>query len=546
MGSHPKSVVENATLRALDSARRGGLEQLGRRALALERLLEISQRIALLDIHAALDAILHHVLALTGMRRAAVLWDTGDGRLEVQAAIDENGPQRDAGNFPFSSSITRQAFERGKVSSHRDLHDAPERSRPSVVSLRLRSAIAIPLRTRRATRGVLYVDSSEPSSAERCRETSILEAFGVQAAIALDNARLHDALRRDHFRLRRTDATALRFGELVYRSAAMDRVHEAVRLVAESDLTVLIRGESGTGKELVARAAHAGSARKTRRFVSLNVGALPDTTLESELFGHCRGAFSGATSDKEGLFEAANGGTLFLDEVGDASAAMQVKLLRVLEAGTFRRLGETRERRADVRLVAASHRDLGTEVRAGRFRQDLFFRINVFPILVPPLRERREDIALLAEHFIQRHAARLSRKVDSIAPSCRAALEEHSWPGNVRELENTVQRLLILSRGRCLVGRPNAVPGAAAVPEAKRPAPAGALTAPGTHRAARDLDDGAWPTLEDVEGDYIASVLRACDGNQSEAARRLGLGRSTLRRRLARHGLVADEDSGGS
>ncbi len=546
MHSHPKSVVENRTLLALDTARRGGLEQLGRKALALEQLLEISQHIALLDIRAALDAILHHVLALTSMRRAALLWDVGAGRLEVQAAVDEDGPRADAGTFPFSSSITRQAFERGKVLTHRDLRDSPERGRPSVVSLRLRSAIAIPLRTRRATRGVLYVDSSSPASAESYRETSVLAAFGVQAAIALDNARLHDALQRDHFRLRRSEADTFRLGDLIYCSAAMDRVQEAVRLVAESDLAVLIRGESGTGKELVARAVHAGSGRKARRFVSLNVGALPDTTLESELFGHCRGAFSGATSDKTGLFEAADGGTLFLDEVGDASAAMQVKLLRVLEAGTFRRLGETRERRADVRLVAASHRDLATEVRAGRFRQDLFFRLNVFPVLVPPLRERREDIPLLADHFIRRHGERLGRRVEAIAPSCLAALECHPWPGNVRELENTVQRLLLLSGGSFLVGGPETLPGATSLRAEALPEREARRQDPGIRRRPVADDHGAWPTLEDVEGDYIAAVLRACHGNQSEAARRLGLGRSSLRRRLARHGLVSEEGSDGN
>jgi transcriptional regulator with GAF, ATPase, and Fis domain len=292
-----------------------------------------------------------------------------------------------------------------------------------------------------------------------------------------------------------------------------------VQQVAASGVTVLIQGETGTGKELVARALHLNGPRRDRRFLGQNAGALPDELLESELFGHRRGAFSGALEHKPGLFEAADGGTVFLDEIGEASPALQVRLLRFLETGSFRRIGETADRQADVRVLAATHRDLEEEVRAGRFRADLYYRLSVFPIRVPPLRERREDIEPLVLHFVERFNREQGRGVCRIPRETLRRLVARDWPGNVRELQNVIQRLVLLSSGEELA-EPEAL-------ETISPEPG----------AAPPPDSAPLRTLEEVERDHILRVLRHVDGNQSAAARVLGLKRGTLRWRLQKLGI---------
>jgi two-component system, NtrC family, response regulator HupR/HoxA len=313
---------------------------------------------------------------------------------------------------------------------------------------------------------------------------------------------------------------------ILYRSPAMHRVCQSIRQVAPCDVTVLISGETGTGKELVARAVHFNSSRRNRRFLSQNAGALPDSLLESELFGHRRGAFSGALENKVGLFEAADGGTVFLDEIGEASQAFQVRLLRLLETGTFRRLGETTDRQVDVRIVAATHQSLEELVQAGRFRADLYYRLSVFPIHLPPLRERREDIELLAYHFIDRFNEDLGRGVQSIPRPVLIDLLARPWPGNVRELQNLIQRLMVLSQGKELAAPPASL-GQAAAP-----------TLPGT--VADPAPASSVPpfqTLGEVERDYIRHVLQHFGGNQVQAARLLAMNRNTLRWRMKKLGV---------
>jgi transcriptional regulator with GAF, ATPase, and Fis domain len=240
------------------------------------------------------------------------------------------------------------------------------------------------------------------------------------------------------------------FGDIIGTSPALKKVLSQIELVAPADAAVLIYGESGTGKELLARAIHQRSPRKERSLVKVNCGATPENLFESEFFGHARGAFTGAVKDKLGRFELAEGGTIFLDEIGDMPPAMQAKLLRVLQEKEFERVGESFTRKVDVRIVAATHRDLRKEMEAGRFRQDLFYRLTVFPIEVPPLRERREDIPLLAAHFVQAAARRMNREVRLPTQTQARILSIYDWPGNVRELQNAVERAVILSKGRLL------------------------------------------------------------------------------------------------
>lgn len=344
---------------------------------------------------------------------------------------------------------------------------------------------------------------------------------------------VHVALRREVEAHRRSKATIRLLVEdtrcaddaMIGQSGAMRQVREQIAQVAGADSTVLIQGETGTGKELVARAIHAASPRRDRPLIRLNCAALPHELVESELFGHEKGAFTGAIQQRRGRFELADGGTLFLDEVGDLPAEAQAKLLRVLQEREFERLGGTRTLRVDVRVIAATNRDLRAEVAASRFRADLYFRLNVFPIALPPLRDRRDDIPGLLEHFALRTSRKLGRAIDGVAPSFAERARAHDWPGNVRELENLVERALILSNGGLLDG--SELLGT--------PAGAPALAAGATTDPAAGATPGGAATLEEVERAHIRAVLDRTgwkiEGDVG-AARLLGLNPSTLRGRM--------------
>jgi two-component system response regulator AtoC len=270
-----------------------------------------------------------------------------------------------------------------------------------------------------------------------------------EVVLVLRKAEERELLKRENRALREEMRREHRFEDILAKSPKMQTVFRTISKVAEYKTTSLITGESGVGKELVARALHRRSGRRGP-FVPVNCGAIPENLLESELFGHRRGAFTDAVQDRRGLFEEADGGTLFLDEIGELPLALQVKMLRVLEDETIRRLGENKDLKVDVRILAATHRDLQSEVTAGRFREDLFYRLNVLPIHVPPLRERREDISLLVDHFVARNNTRLGTAIRGLDGEARRLMYEYAWPGNVRELENTIERAMVLAEGEWL------------------------------------------------------------------------------------------------
>ncbi len=326
-------------------------------------------------------------------------------------------------------------------------------------------------------------------------------------------------LTREH-ELARRIGEIQNFEGIIGRDAKMQSVYELVRDVADANIPVVIYGESGTGKELVAAAIHNESQRARRLFVPVNCGALPEGLLESELFGHVKGAFTGAIRDKKGRFELADGGTIFLDEIGDISPAMQVRLLRVLQEGVFERVGSERSIRVDVRLISATHRDLGKEIEAGRFREDLFYRLNVVPIRLPPLRERRNDIPLLANHFLESFAAEMGRENMRFSENAIAALIDYDWPGNVRELQNWIRFALIKCRVTTI--EPEHLPIMRDGANGSRPANGvGVRSVP---RGRRGLT---------VEG--VHNALQRCGGNRVEAARWLGVSRATLYRYFREH-----------
>jgi two-component system response regulator HydG len=302
-------------------------------------------------------------------------------------------------------------------------------------------------------------------------------------------------------------------------SAAMREVFAMIRAVAPSEASVLVLGESGTGKELVARALHEGSPRAAHRLVTVNCAALAESLLESELFGHEKGAFTGAQRQRDGLFVQADGGTLFMDEIGEMPLPLQAKLLRALQQGEVQRLGSDRPVRVDVRVIAATNRDLEAEVRAGNFREDLYYRLNVIALRVPALRERPEDIPLLAGHFLERFAQRNRKVFRGFSPRAMDLMLRHDWPGNVRELENAVERAVILAPGDMIT---------------ERDLPAGLRAADSAEGAARG---DAPQSLEDAEREAIARTLEQVGHNKSEAARVLGVTRVTLRNKMRKFGL---------
>jgi two-component system response regulator HydG len=365
-----------------------------------------------------------------------------------------------------------------------------------------------------------------------------VELVARSVAKAAERKTLFDRNRQLESQLREREGTP---GEgLVGNSAPMREVTRMIDAVAYSATTVLVTGESGTGKELVARALHAKSPRRAHPFVALNCGALTETLLESELFGHVKGAFTGAQRDQKGLFDAADGGTIFLDEIGDIPPATQVRLLRVLQEGEIKRVGAADSVRVDVRVIAATHRDLPKLVKAGRFREDLFYRLNVINVPLPSLRDRVEDIPLLAHHFLRRYAERLGKKVRTVAPEAVELLCSYRWPGNVRELENAVERAVVLCRGD-------------AVTPADLPPAVTGRTAPLVREAPAGGDESQWLTmsyaaakeqaLRRFEKSYVEALMRACDNNISAAARKAGMDRSNFKRVLRKYRSDVEPDT---
>jgi len=346
---------------------------------------------------------------------------------------------------------------------------------------------------------------------------------GDHLRLTLERADEFRRLRKENRELRRVVEGQFLFENLIGSAPPMKRLFESIELVAPTPSLVLIKGETGTGKELVARAIHFHSPRGTNPFITLNCGAIPATLMEAELFGHRKGAFTGAEADRKGKFDAANGGTLFLDEIGEIPLELQPKLLRVLESGTLDRIGEDRPVQVDVRIVAATHRNLEEMVQAGTFRQDLFYRLNVVPLSIPALRERRQDIPLLAAHFLKKMTQRTGRTGMEFDPATLDLMEGYAWPGNVRELENVIERMVVLSRDDRLTPEE--------VPSELRSGPAGS---PST-KLDYVLPDGI--SLEELEIDLIRQALQLENGNQTRAAKRLGLSRNTLLYRMQKHGL---------
>jgi transcriptional regulator with GAF, ATPase, and Fis domain/Tfp pilus assembly protein PilF len=521
----------------------------------LRRLLTLSRRLNTeASIERILDDVIDTAIELTLAERGFLLLRQPGG--ELAAVVSRNFTSGDlgaTGSATVSRSIAERAAQTGEPVLTIDAGiDERFGAAASVAALRLRSVLAVPLRQRGSIIGCIYVDHRLRGGAFDDSAASVLGELADIAAIAIENARLTAELRattravddlnaRLSAELAERDAELVRvradlpdrdrlrerYEKIIGRSPAMLRTLDLVDRAAATALPVVIVGESGTGKELVARALHDHGPRKGGAFVAINCSAVPETLLESELFGHVRGAFTGAERDRRGLFEVADGGTLFLDEIADTGPAMQAKLLRVLQDGVIRRVGDTQTRKVDVRIVAASQLSLAELAAAGRFREDLRFRLDVITIPMPPLREREGDVPLLVEHLLAALCA--GRSVPRLTRAALRALSHHRWPGNVRELENALARGVAMGGDVIdIADLPEAIAAANARPEPAKPVP------------GEDLR--LKPALTATEQAYITAAMTRAKGNQTLAARLLGLSRFGLQKKLRRLAGEDDDD----
>ncbi len=398
----------------------------------------------------------------------------------------------------------------------------------SILRAQIRSVIAVPLAVADRIIGLIQVDNRSSQGSFSQDDLEALVVLAQQMALSIENARLFQRVCIAEERLQGEnrflkDRDARLFQNIIGESPPMRSVFELVERVVDTNATVLITGETGTGKEVIARLIHDRSERSDHLFVAQNCSALPETLLESELFGHKKGSFTGADSDKKGLFELAGKGTIFLDEIGETSAALQAKLLRVLQEGEVRPVGAPYPKKIHARVVAATNRDLDKEVAEGRFRQDLYYRLNVFPIHLPPLRQRQGDVLLLAEHYLARFSREFNRPAVSFSPESAALLQSYNWPGNIRELQNEIQRLVI-----------HGVPGDLIMPEhlAARISRAASLL-----KKVNPSKGGLKEMLDEVERWILIETLQAHDNNKTRAAAALKITREGLHKKLSRHGI---------
>jgi transcriptional regulator with GAF, ATPase, and Fis domain len=499
-----------------------------------------------------LDRVLDALVLWTGVERGLLLLRAPEGRLVVRAARNISRVDLVGRQLELSMSLAERALvEREPVVAVDAAGELPD-VHASAHALKLRSVLAVPLISRGEALGVVYLDDRVRRGAFGQKELSWVRLVAALASVAIAEARDQLLLRRAARRAKRAEArltrelaerearldvaerelartrdaraTRFRYDDIIGESSEIAGLLRLVDRVAESDVPVLVMGESGSGKELIARAIHANGRRAQGPFVSENCAAIPESLLESTLFGHARGAFTGASRPRAGLFEVAHGGTLFLDEIGEMSLGMQSKLLRVLEDGEVHAIGSERPRKVDVRVIGATHRDLDALVREGRFRQDLLYRLNVITLRVPSLRERRADIPLLVRHFVSKHAA--GRKV-SFSSEALERLSSFDWPGNIRQLENEVRRALVLCDERVEVEHLS--------PELRERS--GRTTRPGHELDLRGRVDA-------LEAELVGAALERTGGNQTRAAELLGLSRFGLQKMMKRLAIDASPKPG--
>lgn len=496
---------------------------------SLQALLAFSESLlAVRDTDKLLESLIDHVIRITRADKGFLA--LAEGR-ELHVKVARNMERQNVANAieNLSDSIVREVLStRLPVIVSDALEDAKFSQSESVVNLELRSVLCVPLLERGGEPfGLIYLGNNRVANLFEKRSLDLLTIYAAQASLLVRNALLLNELSVENRQLKKAREEQ-KFGEIIGSSDAMKEIYRKLEKVAPTDISVLITGETGTGKELIARELHERSTRRTGPFITINCGAIPENLLESELFGHVRGAFTGAVATRIGRFQAANGGTLFLDEVGELPLNLQVKLLRALQEKVVSKVGETRSESVDIRIVAATNRTLEDEIREGRFREDLFYRLNVVGLHLPPLRERGDDLELLAKHLLQRFAREFGSDVRGFSAQATQSMRRYPWPGNIRQLENRIKKAVVLSDGPLVL------------PE--------------------DLDlrsDTLEPVVslsaavEEFKERYIDEVLKRNNENRTKTARDLGVDARTIfrylerkRARLEGRTLVDEEDDG--
>ena len=480
----------------------------------LRRLHAFSERLMTVSsVDQLLETLLDDVIQLTGAARGFVLLvDMNEGKSVAPRVRVSRNVRNDAIEDPsgtISDSIVRQVIETKRPIIVSDaLTDTTFGKSESVIALKLSSVMCAPLLSQGETVGALYVANDEVKHLFERKQLDLLTIFAGQASLILQNAMLLSALRADKEKLQ-GELQDKRFGEIIGACPSMMEVFRKLAKVAATDISVMITGETGTGKELIARELHRRSSRPNGPFVTVNCGAIPENLMESEMFGHVKGAFTGAIASRAGKFQQADGGTLFLDEVGELTPQLQVKLLRAIQERVVFRVGDNRPERCDIRIVAATNRTLEDMIKTGEFREDLYYRLNVVNLWLPPLRDRGDDVFIIAKALLSKYADELGSPVRGFSPQALAAIRKASWPGNIRQLENRIKKALVLCDKTLL--------------------------------APEDLDLGAdaespivplEKAKEDFQRRYVLEVLERNNGNRTQTARDLGVDPRTIFRYL--------------
>lgn len=481
-----------------------------------------------MEIEALLRLAMDKVIEVTRAQRGFIAL-IKNNQLAFEVARHLEKGDIDQPHFQVSRSVINQVIEKGETICLRDaMADEIFGGAASVLRLQLLSVLCTPIKISGRVAGVIYVDNSNVKQLFDEAVSDLLTAFAEQIAIALKNAYVFSDLKRSHQQLANELRAKYKFDNIIGSGPAMTKILQLVAQVADTEATILIEGENGTGKELIARALHYNSSRRDKTFIAVNCGAIPENLIEPELFGHEKGAFTGAINRKPGKFELADGGTILLDEIGEMTPAMQVKLLRVLQDGTFSPVGSAEEKQCDVRVIAATNRELKKMLAEKAFREDLYFRLNVINLTVPPLRDRRQDLLLLVAHFLKKFSKnpqppRLSKAAEQI-------LLDYDYPGNVRQLENAIRRAVILCNGDLIEAQhlPEDLQAAGTYHEADPQAPA-------------TFQERKQRIIEKFERDELGRVLTQTGGKLRESARIAGMDVKNFSEKLQRYGIKAED-----
>jgi Nif-specific regulatory protein len=503
--------------------------QIRREVQELSLLFEISQRLdKSMDLRDVVGPVLKAMAEHMGMMRGTLLLlHRETGEISIEAAYGLSASQQERGRYKLGEGVTGQVVQTGQPAVVPHISEEPlflnRTGARSALQKKEISFICVPIKLGNEVIGALSADRLFAEGVDFKEDVRLLSIIAsmIAQAVRLRQSAMEERRRLVEENLRLQEKLRDRFkpANIIGNSKAMRDVYDLMAQVAKSEATVLIRGESGTGKELVANSIHYNSPRAAKPFIKVNLAALPETVIESELFGHEKGAFTGAIAQRKGRFELAHAGTIFLDEIGDLSPATQIKLLRVLQEREFERVGGTATIKVDVRVMAATNRDLEALLNEGRFRQDLYYRLNVFSIHVPPLRERKTDILLLADFFAEKYSKANHKPIHRICTPAIDMLMSYHWPGNVRELENSIERAVIVSEDGVIHG--HHLPPTLQTAEASGTEPRGTLQA----------------TLDNIEREMIQEALKSSRGNRAKAARQLGISERLMGLRIQKFGI---------